>query len=267
MNKRTFLKMLSTTSASPVVPPLAGWMPKQKLTNWAGNLAYSTDRLREVASVEQIQSFLRSQDKVRVLGTRHCFNAIADSRYNLLSLKPMHEAVALAAAARTVTVDAGITYGQLCPYLDSKGFALHNLASLPHISIAGACSTATHGSGEKNGNLATAVSGLEIVTADGKIMNLSRERDAETFNGAVVGLGALGVITKVTLDIQPSFTMRQYVYENLPLSELKNHFDAIESSGYSVSLFTDWQNKRINELWIKSRVEPGQEFHATPEYF
>jgi xylitol oxidase len=155
----------------------------------------------------------------------------------------------------------------LCPYLDGKGFALHNLASLPHISVAGACSTATHGSGQRNGNLATAASALEIVTADGKIVNLSRERDGETFSGAVVGLGALGVITKVTLDIQPSFMIRQYVYENLPLSELKEHFDAIESSGYSVSLFTDWQKQRINELWIKSRVEEGQAFHATPEFF
>jgi FAD/FMN-containing dehydrogenase len=115
----------------------------------------------------------------------------------------------------------------------------------------------------ENGNLATAASGLEIVTADGTVLNLSRERDGETFNGAVVGLGALGVITKVTLDIQPSFTMRQYVYEDLPLGELKEHFDAIESSGYSVSLFTDWYKKRINEPWIKSRTEDGQEFHAS----
>src|SRR5580658_4730811 len=224
MNKRTFLKMLSATLGSPVVAPLSAGTSKQKLTNWAGNLTYATDRLHEADSVEQIQSFLRSQDKVKVLGTRHCFNSIADSRYNLLSLKPMHEVVAVDPDARKVTVDAGITYGQLCPYLDSKGFALHNLASLPHISVAGACSTATHGSGERNGNLATAASGLEIVTADGKIMNLSRERDAETFNGAVVGLGALGVIIKVTLDIQPSFMVRQYVYENLPLDELKEHF-------------------------------------------
>jgi alditol oxidase len=202
-----------------------------------------------------------------VLGTRHCFNNIADSRDGFLSLKPMDEVISLDPAKRTVTVAAGISYGQLCPYLDSKGFALHNLASLPHISVAGACSTATHGSGQKNGNLATAATGLEIVTADGKVLNLSRERDGGTFNGAVVGLGALGVITKITLDIQPSFMMRQYVYENLPFSELKDHFDAIESSGYSVSLFTDWQEPRVNEVWIKSRLEEGQEFHATPEFF
>src|SRR6202044_1697132 len=137
---------------------------------------------------------------------------IADSRFGFLSLKPMHEVIALDEAARTVTVEAGITYGQLCPWLDGKGFALHNLASLPHISVAGACSTATHGSGEKNGNLATAVSGLEMVTASSDVVNLSRERDGDKFAGSVVGLGALGVITTVTLDIQPTYMMRQYVY-------------------------------------------------------
>jgi len=267
MNKRTFLRMLSTTFTSPVVAPLSAWMAKQKLTNWAGNISYSTDRLHEAASVEQIQSFLRSQDKVKVLGTRHCFNSIADSRYNLLSLKPMHEVVAIDPDARKVTVDAGITYGQLGPYLDSKGFALHNLASLPHISVAGACSTATHGSGERNGNLATAVSGLEIVNAAGDLVKLSRNADGDVFRGTVVGLGALGVITRITLDIQPTYAMRQYVYEDMPLAQMKDHFDDIESSGYSVSLFTDWQKQRIKEVWIKSRVGDGQAFAAPPEFF
>ena len=253
--------------ASPIIAPLCAWMAKQKLTNWAGNLSYSTDRLHEAASVEQVRSLLRSQDKVKVLGTRHCFNSIADSRHNLLSLKPMHEVVALDADARTVTIDAGITYGQLCPYLNTKGFALHNLASLPHISIAGACSTATHGSGETNGNLATAVSALEIVTAAGEVVKLSRKSDGEVFRGAVVGLGALGVITRITLDIQPTYAVRQYVYEDLPLAQMKDHFEDIQSSAYSVSLFTDWQKHRINEVWIKSRVGDGQAFAAPPELF
>jgi xylitol oxidase len=202
-----------------------------------------------------------------VLGTRHCFNSIADSRYNLLSLKPMHEAVAIDPDARKVTVDAGITYGQLCPYLDSKGFALHNLASLPHISVAGACSTATHGSGERNGNLATAVSGLEMITAAGDLVKLTRNADGEVFQGAVVGLGALGVITRITLDIQPTYAMRQYVYEDMPLAQMKDHFDDIEASGYSVSLFTDWQKQRFSEVWIKSRVGDGQAFAAPQEFF
>src|ERR1700722_2272313 len=231
VNKRTFLNLLSATVASPAIAPLAAWIDKQKLTNWSGNLVYGTDRLQEAASVDQLRSLLRSLNKVKVLGTRHCFNSIADSRYNLLSRKPMHGVVALDRATHTVTVAAGITYGQLGPYFDSHGFALHNLASLPHISVAGACSTATHGSGEKNGNLATAVAGLEIVTAAGDVVKLSRKADGDVFRGAVVGLGALGVITPITLDIQPTYAVRQYVYEDLPLAQMKDHFDDIQSSG------------------------------------
>jgi len=267
MNKSTFINLFAAALASPPVMRVLAWAGHERLRNWAGNIEYSTDRVQASTSLEQVQDYVKTHRKLKVLGTRHCFNNIADSKDAFLSLKPMDNVIAIDPAKHTVTVAGGITYGQLCPYLDSKGFALHNLASLPHISVAGACSTATHGSGEKNGNLATAASGLEIVIADGKVVNLSRERDPETFSGAVVGLGALGVITKVTLDIQPSFMMRQYVYENLPLSELKDHFDAIESSGYSVSLFTNWQKQRINELWIKSRVEEGQAFHAIPEFF
>ncbi len=267
MNKRTFLKLTSALMAAPVVSRLLAWASGEKLKNWAGNLEYGTDRLHPANSLERVQEFVRRQTKLKVLGTRHCFNDIADSTQSLLSLKPMDKVVALDPGAHTVTVEAGVTYGQLCPYLDGRGFALHNLASLPHISVAGACSTATHGSGERNGNLATAVSALEIVNAAGDLVKLSRQGDGESFRGAVVGLGALGVITRLTLDVQPTFDMRQYVYEDLPLSELKDHFDAIESSAYSVSLFTDWQKQRLNEVWIKSRVERGQAFDPQPEFF
>jgi len=267
MNKRTFIKLFSAVMARPAISPLLAWATKDKLKNWAGNLEYSTDRLYSANSLEEVRSYVKKQNKLKVLGTRHCFNNIADSTDNFLSLKSMDKVVALEPEARTVTVDAGMTYGQLCPLLHSKGFALHNLASLPHISIAGACSTATHGSGEKNGNLATAVSALEIVTAAGEVVKLSRHRDGEAFLGAAVGLGALGVIAKVTLDIQPTYMVRQYVYENLPLGEVKDHFDAIESSAYSVSLFTDWRNQLVSEVWIKSRDEEGQAFDATTEFF
>jgi xylitol oxidase len=250
-----------------MLAPLRGWAEKLKLTNWAGNLAYSTDRLQEAGSVEQVRSVVRSRDKLKVLGTRHCFNSIADSHYHLLSLKTMHGMSAPGADAREVTVEAGITYGQLCPSLDARGFALHNLASLPHISIAGACSTATHGSGEHNGNLATAVSAIEFVTGAGEVVKLSRKADGDEFRGVVVGLGALGVITRITLEVQPTYVMKQYVYENLPLSEMKDHFDDIQSSGYSVSLFTDWQKQRINEVWIKTRVGGEPAFAAPSEFF
>src|SRR5580700_4747215 len=217
MNKRTFIQLFAAALASAPVMRLLAWSGQEKLRNWAGNIEYSTDRVQTSTSLAQVQDYVKTQPKLKVLGTRHCFNNIADSKDLLLSLRPMDNVIAIDPTKRTVTVAAGITYGQLCPYLDGKGFALHNLASLPHISVAGALSTATHGSGQKNGNLATAASGLEIVTGEGNVVSLSRERDGETLNGAVVGLGALGVITKVTLDIQPSFKMLQHVYENLRL--------------------------------------------------
>jgi len=267
MDKRSFIKFLSAIMAGPIVSPLFARLPPSELKNWAGNLAYSTENLYAATSLEQVRQFVKTQNKLKVLGTRHCFNKIADSTNQFLSLKEMDEAIALDPQAQTVTVAAPTTYGQLSPYLHGKGFALHNLASLPHISVAGSCSTATHGSGDKNGNLSTAVSALEFVTASGELLKLSRQNDGDKFAGAVVGLGALGVITKVTLAIQPTYRMRQYVYENLPLAQVKDHFDTIEASAYSVSLFTDWQKQRFSEVWIKSRTEPGQAFDATPEFY
>src|SRR6266536_5154380 len=253
MKKRTFIKLSSALIAAPLISPFAAWAQEEKLRNWAGNLEYSTNKIYYPKSVEEVQQLVKKYDRLKVLGTRHCFNNIADSKDNFISLKEMNKVVTLDANARTVTIEGGMKYGELCPWLNDKGFALHNLASLPHISVAGAITTATHGSGVKNGNLSTAVAGLEIVNADGKLVKLSKD-DGEKFYAAVVGLGAMGVITKVVLNIQPSFRMKQYVYTQLPLSQIKKHFDEIVSSGYSVSLFTDWQNESINEVWIKARV-------------
>ncbi|WP_406697848.1 D-arabinono-1,4-lactone oxidase [Singulisphaera sp. Ch08] len=272
MNKRTFLKLSAAILGGAPGGPLFGKAPDApsssgQLTNWAGNFRYSTNNLHQATSVEQIQKFVKEHDSLKTLGTRHCFNDIADSSHAFISLKPMSQVIALDPQARTVTVEAGVNYGQLCPTLHEKGFALHNLASLPHISIAGACATATHGSGVKLGNLATAVSALELVTANGDILNLSRERDGDTFLGAVVNLGALGVVTKVTLAIEPTFMMRQDVYEDMPLAQLADNFEKIVASGDSVSLFTDWQNKRISEVWVKRRVEKGDTSKAKPEFF
>ena len=265
MTRKTFVKLSSAIAAAPLLTPFKSWAQMEKLKNWSGNLEYSTNNIFYPKSVKEVQDLIKKTTRLRTLGTRHCFNTIADSKDNLISTRELNKVISLDSNTRSVTVEAGIKYGELCPYLDEKGFALHNLASLPHISVAGSCATATHGSGVGNGNLATAVIALEFVTADGSIVNLSKEKDGEKFLGAVVGLGALGVVTKLTLAIQPKFMMRQYVYEHLPVSQLKENFDKIMSAGYSVSLFTDWQTDSINEVWIKSRVEgtnnnPPQEF-------
>ncbi|UHG90020.1 D-arabinono-1,4-lactone oxidase [Spirosoma oryzicola] len=267
MKKRTFLKLSSALMATPIISPLAQLVSDEKLKNWAGNYTYSTSRLYAAKSIEQVSELVKKYDKLKVLGTRHCFNGIADSTHNFISLREMDKVLAMDTEARTVTVDASMRYGQLAPYLDSKGYALHNLASLPHISVAGACATATHGSGVKNGNLATAVSAMEIVLANGDVRTLSRAKDGDTFRAAVVNLGALGVVTKMTLDVQPTFTMRQDVYVDLPLDQMSGNFDAIMSGGYSVSLFTDWQKKRVNEVWIKSRAKKDDQAKAKPDFF
>jgi len=267
MKKRTFIKLSSTLMTAPLFTPFADWLPGEKIKNWAGNLVYSTDRLYLPESVEQVAAMIKKYEKLKVLGTRHCFNNIADSKDNFISLKKMDKVVSLDAVARTVTIEAGINYGQLCPYLEDKGFALHNLASLPHISVAGACTTATHGSGIKNGNLSTAVAAIKFITASGETVVLTREKDGEKFNAAVVGLGGLGVITQLTLDLQPGFKMRQDVFEQLPMTQLKDHFEAIAGAGYSVSFFTDWQTDNINEVWIKSKLTDNSKVDFTAGFF
>lgn len=266
MKRKAFIKLSSALLAAPIFAPLDS-TKTDKLKNWAGNIEYSTDQVFYPDSVERVQALVKKCNQFRALGTRHCFNTIADSKYNLISTRDMNRILALDVTARTVTVEGGIKYGALCPYLHEKGFALHNLASLPHISVAGSIATATHGSGVKNGNLATAVSALEMVTADGSIVQLSREKDGEQFLGSVVGLGVMGLVTKVTLHVQPTFMMRQNVFLNLPMAQLSEHFEEIVSAGYSVSLFTDWQNDSINEVWIKSHTVNDKNYKAVPEFF
>jgi len=267
MDKREFLKASGAIVAGDILSHrLAGQEITGPRENWAGNLTYSTDRLFSPGSVDEVRQVVKSCAKLRALGSRHSFNSIADSTQNQISLKRLDQ-IAIDEKARTVTVGAGITYGKLSPYLDQHGYALHNLASLPHISVAGAIATGTHGSGVHNGNLATAVAGLELVTADGETLVLTREKDGDKFLGAVVGLGALGVVTSVTLNLLPTFQVAQSVYEHLSLDHLAHHFLEIFSSGYSVSLFTDWQHHEAGEVWIKRRLAPGDKNDWQPEFF
>ena len=254
MNKREFLK---TSGGLMVGGMLSNLSAEEERKNWAGNYQYKAKDLYLPKSVDEVQDIVKKHDKLKALGARHSFNSIADSPGGQISLKNFDQ-MTLDAKSRTVTVGAGVSYGKVAPYLHSNGWALHNLASLPHIGIAGATATGTHGSGNKNGNLSTSVASLAMVTADGKLVTLSREP------ASVVGLGALGVTTKVTLNVEPTFDVRQVVYENLSLAHLEHHLDEIFASAYSVSLFTDWQNHQATQVWLKSR-DPQQVFQ--PEFF
>ena len=224
--------------------------------NWAGNYTYRAQKLHRPSTIEQMQEIIANAPGVRVLGSRHSFNDIADSS-ELITLEAMPMDVVVDHVANTVSFNAALKYGELAETLNAEGVALHNLASLPHISVAGAVATATHGSGDTNGNLATAVAGLELVTSGGEIIEASRgEPD---FEGLVVGLGALGALTRITLDVEPAYEVRQRVFEGLSWEALFEHFDEITSSGYSVSVFTRW-GETIDQVWVKSRVtdEPEQ---------
>jgi xylitol oxidase len=267
MKKRTFLKLSSVMMAGSALSPLVDWAQGEKITNWAGNLTYSTSTLHKAASIDEVSRWVRSHPRFKVLGTRHCFNDIADTKDEFLSLSGLNKVISLDKANHTVTVDSGIRYGELAVFLNDNGYALHNLASLPHISVAGGVATATHGSGVHNGNLSSAVLAMEFITASGETVSLSRHQHGEQFLGAVIHLGGIGVVTKLTLAIQPTYQIRQYVYENLPMAQLEHHFDEVMSAGYSVSLFTDWRNRNINEVWIKSKVGEGQNFGTQPEFF
>ena len=190
---------------------------------------------------------------VRALGTGHSFSRIADTEGILVSAAGLPTVADIDAAAATVTVGGGVKYGDLAQRLHAAGWALPNLGSLPHISVAGACATGTHGSGDRNGNLATAVRAMELVTADGGLLTLRRGSDAGRFPGAAVSLGALGVVTTLTLGLVPDFEVRQYVYEDLPADRLTGHFEEIFSAAYSVSVFTHWRDGLHRQVWLKHR--------------
>ena len=225
--------------------------------NWAGNLTYGAANVEAPESVSEIQEIVRQSTHVRTLGTRHSFNDIADTPGTLISLARLDQVVRLDAANSTVTIMGGVRYGQLAEYLHARGYALRNMASLPHISVAGACATATHGSGVRNGNLATAVSAMELVSSDGELEVLSRDTHGDAFDGMVVSLGALGVVTQLTLDVVPTFRIAQDVYVSLPLASAVAHFDELQQMAYSVSLFTDWASGRFGQVWLKREVDAG----------
>ena len=232
-------------------------MTTRPRTNWAGNIAFGAPDFYRPSSLSELQAVVARSGRIRVLGTGHSFNDIADSPGAQVTLAGLPAEVSVDSARSLARVATGLSYAQIVDRLDKQGFALRNLASLPHISVAGACATATHGSGAANQNLASAVASQTLVTADGDLVELARE------DGAVVHLGALGVVSSLVLELVPSFDLSQWVYEDLPLDTLDDHFDELMASGYSVSMFTDWRASRLTQLWIKQ--PPGLPSPVTQE--
>lgn len=234
----------------------------ETVTNWAGNITYAAKELHRPRSLDALGSLVAGSAKVRVLGSGHSFNEIAEPGADgvLLSLATLPPEIDVDTAARTVRVGGGVRYAELARHVHAHGLALPNMASLPHISVAGSVATGTHGSGVGNGPLASSVREVEIVTADGSTVVIGR--GDERFGGAVTSLGALGVVTALTLDLEPSFEVEQHVFTEFPLAGLDfATFETVMSSAYSVSLFTDWRAPGFRQAWLKRRTdEPLADF-------
>lgn len=223
------------------------------VTNWAGNIVYAAGTPHRPRSPDALRSLVADHAHVRVLGSGHSFNKIADPGAGglLLSLDGLPGEVDVDTAARTVRVGGGVRYAELARVVHAHGLALHNMASLPHISVAGSVATGTHGSGVANGPLASAVREVELVTADGAVVRIGR--DDSRFGGAVTSLGALGVVTALTLGLEPGYEVEQHVFTELPLEGLD--FEAVAAWAYSVSLFTDWRAPGFRQVWLKRRTD------------
>ena len=233
--------------------------------NWSGTVDFKDLVAASPASLEELKSLIAASVKVRARGSAHCFNDIADTSATSVSLANMSAEIAIDKESRTVRVPAGLKYGEFAVALNERGWAIHNMASLPHISVAGAVATATHGSGVGNGNLATAVVGLEIVLPDGSLKRLSKG-DAN-FEGYVVGLGLTGVVVNLDLAIEPTFNISQTVYRGMSRESYAANLDEIMSLAYSVSYFTTWAAAGGGEVWAKFRsgtTAPTDLFEAYP---
>jgi len=218
-------------------------------TNWSGNYEYRARGYFEPSSLDELQQLVLNHHRIRAVGTGHSFTEIADAPEARISLRRIPTETVI--DGDTVTVGAAIRYGDLARTLQDAGRALNNLASLPHISVAGAVATATHGSGMRVENLASAVVGLELLRSDGELVTLDPSHP--DFAGAVVNVGALGIVTRLSLATEPSYDIAQVVFLDFAWGEVLANFDQIMACAYSVSMFTNWRDAGVQQVWTKSR--------------
>jgi xylitol oxidase len=223
-------------------------------TNWSGNYTYRAQVLHHPRTLEELQELVAGARSLRVLGSRHSFTSIADGA-ELVALDALPGEMVVDSGMETVTVPGHMTYAAVAEALNRVGLALHNLASLPHISVAGAIATGTHGSGDDNGNLAAAVRAIEMVTAAGQLRTVAA--GDPDFEGVIVGVGALGAVTRVTLAVQPYYEMRQRVFQGVSWETLFARGDEIFAAGHSVSVF-HLCGETTEQVWVKRRAEDGR---------
>ena len=232
--------------------------------SWSGTVDYGPGPLHAPTSLPALQSLVAGADRLRALGTRHSFSEVAASDGPLVTLTAMPADIELDTEARTVRVAAGVRYGELAVTAHAAGLALSNMGSLPHISVGGASATGTHGSGNASRSLASSVREVELVTAGGDLLTLARDTDPEIFDGVVLSLDTLGIVTHLTLDLVPAGPMRQTVHLDFPAERMdEGSLAEMLGAGASVSLFHHWDG-HIDQAWVKQRVD---EDAAPPEHW
>jgi xylitol oxidase len=235
--------------------------------NWAGNVQYGASQVMHPASLEELQDVVATNELVRPLGSRHSFSTIADSEGILVSLASLPRSVEVDAAAKTATVASGMTCGEVAIELHRQGWALHNLASLGHIAVAGACATATHGSGDRNKCLSAAVRAMTVVDPQGGLAAVTPLLDGDRFAATQAGLGGVGIVVTASLAVEPTYDVAQRVYLDLPFATFVTNYEEILASAYSVSLFTDYRAARFTQVWRKQRVSLDENLEWPDPWF
>lgn len=233
--------------------------------DWSRTVDYGPGPLHAPASLDELQDLVRRSSRIRALGSRHSFSAVAASEADLVSLSRMPPEITVDPVSATAWVSAATSYGQLARTVEEQGFALSAMGSLPHISVAGAVATGTHGSGDDRRSLAAAVRAVELVRADGEHVRISREADPAIVPGAVIALGALGITTRLQLELVPRHSLRQCVYRDLPPDRFTQEgLEQVFAGGSSVSVFHRWDG-RADQIWVKQRAGGGDP--PPPELF
>ncbi|HWC22407.1 MAG TPA: FAD-binding protein [Flexivirga sp.] len=223
-------------------------------TNWSGTYDYRAIRRERPGTVEELQQLVADAPAVKIAGSGHSFNGIADSETGWqLDLSGLVADPEVDTERDTVTVSGGMKYGELVPALTASGRALANLASLPHITIAGSVATGTHGSGVGQRGLASAVQAVELLTADGELRWI--DATDRHFGGVVVSLGSLGVVTRLRLSTVPDYAVRQDAFVGISWGELIARAGEVLAASYSVSVFGRWTGAGPDHIIAKSIVD------------
>lgn len=234
--------------------------------NWSDTVDLAGTEARPVSAAEAA-ALVRGHAPVLALGSAHSFSPVAVTPG--LHIDTTGLPADIEVGGTTAAVGAGTTYAVVGRELHARGRALAAMASLPHITVGGAIATGTHGSGDAIGTLSSAVTGLEVVTPDGEIRWVRRGVDPD-FPGWVVALGALGVVTRVELEVEPTYDVAQTVFAGLDLDVVEADFDAVFGAATSVSVFTRWRPEPDAQLWLKRRLDregawPGGPAFGVPE--